>query len=755
MNYKKIANWTIIVLSIITLIQLYFITKLQFDYDFESYFPQDDPDIQFFLEFREKFENDSDYLLLGIKNDGSIYDKEFLDKVAKLTTDIKNLPYIDKVISPTSLKISALGMMGAIQYPALHRNEPHKLPADSSYISKSPDMIGSFFSKDGKSLAIYIKHKNMINRDESLELMLAFKDLLSTTDFKEQHLAGRIKAEYAYVMKMKKELIIFVSTSILLIILFLYVSFKSWWGVIVPMIVVLLSVLWSLGTMGMSSNPINLMTVLMPTIMFVVGMSDVVHIISKYLEELRTGHDKITAIKTTFKEVGLATFLTSVTTAIGFLTLTTSGIKPIVSFGLYTALGVFLAFILAFSLLPSILIFQKKPQIIDRKGKHLFWNNTLRNVFIWLLGHQKTVVAFFVLVTALSFVGISLIKVDAKIVDELSDNDPIKQDFLFFEELFSGVRPFELAVSLKDTSRTFFDYEVVQELNEIESYVSNEFHIKNIISPLTAIKALNRATHSALPDYYKLPSNKKDFDRTVRKLKKFKNAKPLQIIISRSGTEARMSGNMIDVGSNKALKHKQAFYDYIKTKPNSLLNYRITGSMDLIDQTNDNLSVNMLQGLAIAFGVIAILMGLLYKSLKIIVISLIPNVIPLLWVAGIIGFFGVGIKMSTAIIFTIAFGIAVDDTIHFMSKLKLELSKNRSLLYAIKRTFLSTGKAIIVTSCILIAGFLTLIFSSFQGTLYTGLLISLTLIFAILADLLLIPILLLVFYKGDKKVLKK
>ena len=422
MNYKKIANRTIIVLSVITLIQLYFITKLQFDYDFESYFPQDDPDIQFFLEFREKFENDSDYLLLGIKNEGSIYDKTFLDKVATLTTDVKKLPHIDKVVSPTSLKVNVFGAMGGMQYPVLHRKVPHKLPADSAYISKSPDMIGSFFSNDGKSLAIYIKHKNMINREESLELMISLNDLLSKTDFKEIHIAGRIKAEYAYVIKMKKELIIFVSTSILLIILFLYVSFKSWWGVLVPMVVVLLSVLWSLGTMGMSSNPINLMTVLMPTIMFVVGMSDVVHIISKYLEELRTGHDKITAIKTTFKEVGLATFLTSVTTAIGFLTLTTSGIKPIVSFGIYTALGVFLAFILAFSLLPSILIFQKKPKIIDKRGKHLFWNNTLRSVFIWLLGHQKLVIASFIIVTALSFGGISLIKVDAKIIDELSDN---------------------------------------------------------------------------------------------------------------------------------------------------------------------------------------------------------------------------------------------------------------------------------------------------------------------------------------------
>ena len=269
MNYKKIARWALILLSVITCIQLYFITQLKFDYDFESYFPQDDPDIKFFLEFRDKFENDSDFLLLGIKNNSSIYNKDFLNKIAELTKKLKKLDNVDKVLSPTSLKADIVSLAGFIRIPILHRNDPSRYNADSAYISKNPDLIGSFFSKDGKSLALFIKHKNLINRDDSKKLMIELNKLLDKTDFDELHLAGRIKAEYMYIIKMQNELIIFVSTSILLIILFLYVSFKSWWGVIIPMIVVMLSVVWSLGAMGMGGNPINLMTVLMPTIMFV------------------------------------------------------------------------------------------------------------------------------------------------------------------------------------------------------------------------------------------------------------------------------------------------------------------------------------------------------------------------------------------------------------------------------------------------------------------------------------------------------
>jgi predicted RND superfamily exporter protein len=158
----------------------------------------------------------------------------------------------------------------------------------------------------------------------------------------------------------------------------------------------------------------------------------------------------------------------------------------------------------------------------------------------------------------------------------------------------------------------------------------------------------------------------------------------------------------------------------------------------------------MFQGLAIAFGIVALIAGLLYKSLRVILITLIPNIIPLIMVAAVMGYFGISLKLSTSIVFTIAFGIAVDDTLHFISKLKLELDKGKPLLFALRRTFLSTGKAIIVTSMILSGGFLILLLSSFGGTFYTGLLISLTLLFALVIDLTLLPVLFMLFYIPDK-----
>lgn len=233
-------------------------------------------------------------------------------------------------------------------------------------------------------------------------------------------------------------------------------------------------------------------------------------------------------------------------------------------------------------------------------------------------------------------------------------------------------------------------------------------------------------------------------------VKKFLKKGKFKNIITSDGLRARITGRMKDVGSLKTEILNQKFNATIQS---DLIDYRLTGSPGLIDKNNSLLSVNMLEGLLIAFVAIALLMGLLYKSFRMVLVAIIPNILPLLIIGACIGFSGIGLKISTSIVFTIAFGIAVDDTIHFMSKLKIELGKGKSLLYAMKRTFISTGKAIIITSFILVAGFGVLMISMFNGTFYIGILISITLFIAVLSDLLLIPVLLI--YLSSKKKYKK
>ncbi len=749
---RKYAKISIVIVFLYTIINIFFISTLKFEYDFESFFPEDDDDYAFFQDYTEKFENDNDWIVIGLKTkDNSIFNAGFVQQLDSLTSQLKKIENVEKVQSPTSLKNILITPGGILNPPFLHAEEPERFAKDSSLIYQYSDLVNSFFSENGKAVLVLLQFKSHLKKDSSKLLYEQVDQTVASLNFDEYHIAGRLKAEVEYVKRMQLELAVFVSASIILIIIFLTLSYRSVWGVVLPLFIVMISIIACLGFMGMMGKNIDIMTILLPTIMFVVGMSDVVHILSKYLEELRGNATKIQALNTTIKEIGMATFLTSLTTAIGFLTLLTAGVKPIQEFGLYTAAGVFLAFLLAISFMPAVMFFLKTPKIANKQNNRVFWHRSLGNLFIWTLRNRKGILLVSLAFTALSLIGISKIKIDARLIDEVNDGDPLKEDFMFFEDNFRGGRPFEFAAWVTDSSKDALDFEVMQQFNIIQDYLEAEFEVGQMVSPITMIKTLNRAKNGGIPAYYTMP-NKRTYRELQRPLRTVRKSKEFQLIVTEDLKNVRFSGKMNDIGSMAMEEETNKLYNYLKANVDSnLISYRMTGSPTLIDKSNRHLSQNMMEGLAIAFIAISIIMSFLFKSPRAIIVSLVPNILPLLIIAGIIGYFNVGLKMSTSIIFTIAFGIAVDDTIHFMSKLRIELGKGKSLLYALKRTFISTGKAIIVTSVILSGGFLTLIFSAFNGTYYTGLLISLTLVFAVISDLLLIPSLIVYLYPSAQK----
>lgn len=723
---------------------LFFTTKLTFNYDFESFFPKGDSDLAYYMNHREKFGKDNTFLLIAAENKPSVYDQTFLNQFDELTKSIKQLEHVTEVVSLTELKNELITPAGIYGVPFIHLNSPEKYTTDSSLITNYPELVNNLISRDAQHLSMMLWVDGVDSKDKNDRLIESIDSLLVNSGLK-THFSGRFKAEHIYVNRMQVELVFFIMCSMVLIVLFLYFTYRSFLGIIIPLFVIMLAVIWSLGTMAVFNKPIDIMTVLLPTIMFVVGMSDVIHLISKYIEELRTGKTKEEAIKTTIKEIGLATFFTSLTTAIGFFTLYSTGIQPVQEFGLFTGIGVFFAFIITLSLLPLILRKLPVDKLITKKENK--WDSFLRRLFIWVTRNKKTISFSTIVLLIIAGIGISSIKIDVKLIDELNEGDPLKDDFIFFENTFSGVRQFDLSIKLKDTTQQLITHETLLELEDLHRYLEDSFGVQASMSPYTLVCAINRSINGGNPDYYSLP-NPKELKKQQRILKRAAKSDKLAFYISKDLKEGRLFGRMGDIGSNLVKTRLEAFNLY-KNKYTHL-DLKATGSALLIDKSNDNLSTNMLQGLGIAFVIVAIIMGFLYKSIRIILISFIPNIIPLVVIGGLLGFTGIGLKISTAIIFTIAFGIAVDDTIHFMSKLKIELNKGKSKIYALKRTFISTGKAIIQTSLVLSSGFLLLIFSNFNGTYYTGLLVSITLIVAVVADLLLIPVLIVYFYKPNK-----
>ncbi len=724
---------------------------LEFDYDFENFFPQNDPDLDYFLEYRETFENDNDYVLISLGNHKGIFNSTFLEKANRFSTDLSALHHVKEVISPTALKTPIINAFGAVEIPLLHIHNSSKLKTDSLRILKSREYINTLFSSDLSSICIVINHTQIISKKASDELLTDIQNLINNYKFEELHYAGKIRGQKEYLTKMRSELLLFLSISAVLIIAFLYLSFRSIYGIIVPLITVLISILGVLGIMQFFGKSLDIMSTLLPTILFVVGMSDAIHILNRYIEELRAGQAKLAAIKTTFKEVGFATFFTSLTTAVGFTTLISVPIKPMQDFGMYSAVGVILAFVIAITFLPATLSLLKQPKIVTQQFQQLFWNKFLAKRFVYVIRNQGKIVIGYFLILLISVIGIFQLKVDYKLLEDLAEDNPLQQDFRFFENSYSGIRPFEMAIYTTDSSASIFDYHVVQEMDKVERYLYSAYEAGFILSPITILKAFNKATHNGNSAYYKLPENQQAYQKMYAKMKRLNVENKLKNLINKGQSLARFTGKMDDVGSLAVIEKNSQFEDFFKSQINTdLIGYKMTGTALLVDKNNESLALNMLIGLAIAFLLIALIIGILFKSLKMALLSIIPNVVPLAFIGGIMGFLGTTINMSTSIIFTIAFGIAVDDTIHFLSKFKIESGKEKSLIYSLKRTYLSTGKAIVITTLILCGGFISLIFSDFKSTFLIGTYIGLILFAAVITDLLLLPVLLLNLKRKEK-----
>jgi len=743
------ARLIIFVIGFITMGAFYFISQLSFSYDFESFFPKGNEETEFYKQYREIFGTDNDFIIIGLENEKGIFEELFLREVDGLTKELKNLPYVSQVVSLTNSKeFVREPLIGQLfEKPILHFEEPERYEQDSIMLYSSSDYVGSLISKDAKSTILWIKHDDYLSKLKSDTIALALEDMMSKYSFDKSFLMGRTTGQKIYVNMMQDEMVIFMSLSFLLILVFLFIAFRSFWGVWIPVVVVTLAIVWNLAVIKLLGHQIELLLTILPTIIFVVGMSDVIHIVSRYLDELRLGTPKNEAILSSMKEVGLATFLTSITTAIGFLSLLTSSVMPISRFGTYIAIGVILAFVLAFSLLPAIFYLRKKTINADRLTTRINWTKNLHRVFLWLLKSKTIVISGFVFFVLIGVFGASKIVSNNFLLEDIGPDHPLRQEMNFFDQNFSGARPVEIALIL-DSSITELTPEVLNQIDLLDGFLEKEYGVGTLISPAKIIKKVNKSYHGGKEKYNRIPEKKRKLKKLSKVLAK---SDVMPMYWSPENNLARIYGQTQDLGRIHFNEKNEALVLFLENElPDAFFEIKVTGTARLMDLNNEQLSITMIYGLLLAFALIALIIGLLYKSISMVVLSLIPNVMPLILIAGFMGFTGIPLKVTTSIIFTIAFGIAVDDTIHFLSKFRLELAKGKSKMYALKRTYISTGKAIVITSLILCGGFLTLIFSDFLGTYYVGLLISLTLIFAVLSDLLLLPVLIMLFYKSKR-----
>jgi len=740
------ARLALVALAVLSVVFALALRDLRLDHDFERFFPTDDPELDRYQAFRERFGGDNDLLFVAAPHRPSVFRREFLLQVDGLALGLAALPDVRSVTSPTSLTDPRVTPAGVFNVPWLRLDHDSTLAADSARVWRDGRIREAFFAPDGGALLLVLLTEPGLDKERSDVLMERVREEVEASGLEGVRMGGRIHGQYWYIQKMRRELAVFFPVSVAVVALFLAIGFRRVWGVLVPVGVVGLTVMWQVGIMTLMDRPLGILTMLLPTILFVVGMSDVVHILERYIAALRDGHTKARAMAIAYHEVGLATFLTSLTTAIGFATLLTSGIGPIREFGAFTAAGVFLAFLLSFTLLPAVLLLLGTPLMARTEERMSFWYPFMHGLFRKVLHHRRRLPWAFAGLTVASLVLMARLKVDNQLLEDWPDDDPQKLEYLWFEERFGGVRPFEMEIVAADSGVSVWDLSALRDIETVQTHLESDYGVRAVLSPVTVVKSLNQAFNGGGGEFFRLPNDEAETRRLVKRAGVFAGGTGTGALVGADGRRARLSGRMRDEGGHAHMRKNAVLEARIEEGTGAgRLVFHQTGMAYLIDRNNARLSGQLIGGLSIAFLLIAAIMARVFRDWRMTFIALVPNTLPLLFVGGLMGAVGIDVKVSTAIIFTIAFGIAVDDTIHMLGRLRIELNRGLSLPYALKRSFLSAGKALVITSVLLLGGFLPLVLSGFASVFYMGLLTSATLLMALAADLLLLPLLVLRF----------
>jgi uncharacterized protein len=716
---------------------LIFPPKPSFDYDFEQFFPQDDPDLAFYQQFESDFESDNDYLLVALQNENrSLLSKPFLEKCDLIKNEILQLNGVDTLISILDLEMPVIGLFGISYSKVLDWENEDKLKQTSTQLSQ---FKGSLISSDGESLLFLIKNDSNLSKEQGDTLYQQIQEVFRANEIIPRAIAGKIQTQGDFVTLMQAEFGLFLGASMVLILLTLVLIFRSWWGVVVPVLVLSLGILWAFSVILYSGKSLDIMSVMQPTIFLIVGLSALIHYFTHLIKKWRSGYSKEEAILSTFRELTFAVGLTIFTTAVGFLSLYFTSIPALKAFGLWTGVGIVVIFFAVIVLTPGMLyLFTFSPI----KKKSSFSSFVLHDLFSWTLRKRKPVLISFFGLTVLSVILGFQLHINGYLLDNLPLDHPIQEDFAFFDDQFGGSNPLEIYLEAGDLAGSLLDFEVLREIEKLELKLLELFEERQVVSPLSLVKSLNQAQNQGSRAAYAIPSQGQ-YLRMKRYLDQVLSLEGPKVI-SADQKSGRVSTRVDDLGSLEMGKRRAELLDFVQTNINAdLLKVRWTGTAYLIDRGHESVTRQMFQGLLVAFGVVGILAGFLFRSWRLSFILLVPNIIPLVWMLGLMYLIGIEFKLTTSILFTVAFGIAVDDSIHFMTKLKTELDKGKNLLYAIKRTILEAGRAICLTTIILVSGFALLSFSQFGVTHFTGLLISFTLVFALLADLFLLPLLLI------------
>lgn len=609
--------------------------------------------------------------------------------------------------------------------------------------------------ENGATLMLLTIDVKILNSDRRNELI---NDILfAGTAFEEKtgidlHYAGVPFVRAVMTTKVQAELKMFLVLSVAVTALILFFFFRSLNTVIFPMVVIGVMIIWSLGSLALFGYKITLLTGLIPPIIVVIGIPNCIYLLNKYHQEYSRHGEKRKALTYIIQRIGFVTLLTNFTTAIGFLVLLSTDITILREFGIVAGVNIIATFIVSIILIPGI--FSYLPAPTKRQLKHLDarpLDKVLTTFDLLVHRHKYTVMGVTAVILVISIVGMFKIRSNAYMVDDIPEESELKQDLAFFERNFGGVMPLEIVI---DTGmpKGASNLRTLRKVDEFEQFLAEQKNISPPVSLVGFLKATRQAFYNSQPQFYELPDNR-DRAFILPYLQNNSESQDLsRSFVDSTGQLMRLSMKVADIGSTRMDSLVQGVIQPGIDKyfgESEKIEVKVTGTTLLFIKGNRFLIQNLRSSLIIAFLVISIVMALLFRNVRMIVISIIPNLVPLCITAGIMGYLGIPLKPSTALIFSIAFGISVDDSIHFLAKYRQELFNQKFFVAkALSVSLRDTGASMIYTSIVLFCGFIIFAFSEFGGTVALGLLTSTTLLFAMFTNLILLPSLLLIFDDG-------
>lgn len=843
--WQSIANIILrnrfIIIGVLTLLTLFFgynvLSGLKLDNKYGILLPENAQAKKDYDRFTSIFGEDGGTLVIAIQTDSLYTERNFL-KWKELGDSILKYDGIKSVTSEATL-------ITISNNKEVQKFEANRVFSDTTFREKSIDSIKS----EIKNNPMY--NGLLYNDDSNVSLMMIGVEERFITDQKKADVVldvERLSEKYSKYFgtpkfaglphlrvvigkQVMKEMYIFIALLIGVTSLILYLFFRSMRVVLICMLVVVIAVIWAIGTIGVLDFNITVIMALIPPLMIVIVIPNCIFLITKYHQEIVQHGNKVKALTRVIKKIGTATLLTNVTTSLGFLTFISTNSPKLVEFGICASINIILVFVISITILPIILSLSKPPR--KRHLKHLerkFAVGLLSTLVNITLYHRKWVYIVTVSIVGLSVVGLMQIKATGNITSDLPKNHQILNDFNFIQNNFRGSIPFEIMVDYKERSRlrktsTLRRVEAVQDLYKTDSLFSRN------ISFIDVMKAANMAFNDNDSTQFKLVTSKRKLNTLKRYIKNsnVSSSKSVDIalneLIDTTNCVLRIRSQIKDLGSyeieeksqvmkieidsilNPGRKEIEKYYskyieksnpDYIdsilylgeyKRSPiiNQLTKYysngdsdkqtefavnteliksyysksnfqtalrnaidheyfdiTLTGTSIIASNGTQYMVLNLFTSLIFAIIAISILMAILFRSWRMVLVSLIPNFIPLLFTAGVMGWFGIPLKPSTLLVFSIAFGISVDDTIHYLAKYRQELAtKQWDLKQCAIMAIREAGLGMFYTSIILFCGFSMFSFSQFGGTKALGLLVSLTLLVAMITNLVILPTLLL------------